>query len=252
MSKRNRGIGSIDKALDIIEAISTGRRRQADIADQVGLAESTTYEYLTTLQQRGMVVKEEDTYRVGLKSLDYGAKARQSYQELLDAAESGLDRLVESTGEAVNLVVEEQGNGVYIDRRTGKRGVPTDSWIGKHKPLHIISAGKAILSCLPKDRVDNIIDKYGLDKVTEQTITSPDGLRQQLEEVREQGYAVNNRESHSRIHAVGVPITPDGNVVGAVSVAGPVGRLDEEHLTGDLLREVQGIVDEIELRMTLS
>ena len=251
-NKSNRGIGAADKVLDIIEAISSGNRQLADIADQVGLAKSTTYEYLTTLQQRGMVVQQEDGYRIGLKFLDHGAKAKQSYQELLDAAEPGLDRLVESTGEAVNLVVEEQGLGVYIDRRTGKKGVPTDSWTGKHKHLHIISAGKAILAHLPDPRVDSILDQHGLKKITEHTITTPSVLHQQVETIRDQGYAINDQESHSRIRAVGVPIIPNETVIGAISVAGPVGRLDSERLTGDLLQQVQGVVNEIELKMTLS
>ena len=245
------GIKSAGTSFGIIETIYQNQPISlTELAAEVDIANSTAYEHISTLLDSGYIVKRDDGYYLSLKFLDRGTKAKEYYQELLDVSGPALEQLVDETDEAVNLVVEEHGQAVYIDRRTGERGVPTNSWVGKRKPLHTLSAGKAILSQLPDERVDEILDVPGLSVSTERAITSREELYDELEEIRQNGVSFNDRESHSQIRAVGAPIVVDDRVYGAVSVAGPAMRLTGEYFRQEIAGLLQGAVNEIELKLT--
>lgn len=253
MGQENRtrqGIKASTTAFAIIETVhEQGPLRLIDVADSVEIANSTAHEHLTSLEEAGYVIKESNGYRLGLKFLDHGMQAKRHYRELLDAAEPVLEQLIDETDEAVNLVVEEHDHAVYIARLTGDRGVPTNSWVGKRKQIHTLSAGKAILAHLPPDQVDAIIERRGLTAVTDETVASRTELTATLETIRERGFAFNNRESHESIRAVGVPILLDDTVQGAISVAGPARRLTGEYFESDIPDLLLGAVNEIELKL---
>ncbi|MFA9418244.1 IclR family transcriptional regulator [Natrinema sp. HArc-T2] len=245
-----QGIKATETAFDIIKTIhEAGHIRLVELADTVGIANSTAFSHLTTLEELGYVVKEPDGYRLGLRLLDHGIQAKYHYRELLDASKPVLEQLVSETDEAVNLVVEEDNHAVYIGRLTGDRGVPTNSWVGKHKQIHTLSAGKAILAHMPENQVDEIISQTGLDGVTAETITTREELESEFEEIRERGVAFNNCESHESIRAVGAPIILNEEVYGAVSVAGPAKRLTGEYFRSEIPDLLLGAVNEIELKL---
>lgn len=131
-----------------------------------------------------------------------------------------------------------------------ERGVPTNSWVGKRKQMHTLSAGKAILAHMTDERVDEVIRKIGLEEMTPETITTKSELEAECEEIRERGVAFNDRESHGSIRAVGSPIIHDSKPIGAVSVAGPARRLTDDYFNDKMPKLLLGAVDEIELKLT--
>ncbi|SFB73918.1 transcriptional regulator, IclR family [Halobiforma haloterrestris] len=248
-STAGSGIKATETTFAIVDALADRERaRLTEIADAVDVANSTASDHLRTLRDHGYVVAEEDGYRLGLKFMDTGERAKRHYRDLLEAADPVLEQLVAETGETVNLVAEENGRGVYVDRRVGERGVPTDSWVGRGKPLHTISAGKAILAELPEERRAELLEG-GLAGVSDRTITSPADLEDELAAVQEEGVAFNDRESHERIRAVGAPIVLEGDVYGAVSVAGPAKRLTGSYFREEIPDLLLGAVNEIELKL---
>ncbi|WP_082146872.1 IclR family transcriptional regulator C-terminal domain-containing protein [Halostagnicola sp. A56] len=99
------------------------------------------------------------------------------------------------------------------------------------------------------DQVDELINQTDLTRVTAETITTRDELESGLKEIRAQGIAFNDKESHERIRAVGSPIILDGKVHGAVSVAGPAKRLTDEYFASEIPNLLLGAVNEIELKL---
>lgn len=145
-----------------------------------------------TLERDGYVIKEEETYRLGLRLLDLGGFARR-YHRIYEIAKEEVASLAEETGEMANLVVEEKGKGVYLHRAHGLEAVRTDSYIGQRVHLHNTALGKAILAHLPETRVDEIIERHGMPSSTPSTITERDALFEELETVREEGVAFDDR-----------------------------------------------------------
>jgi DNA-binding IclR family transcriptional regulator len=192
-----------------------------DIANHLDYPKSTTHNHLKTLTENGYLKVEDGVYELTLFFLDLGIYAKQQLR-IARLSKEILQQLAEDTNEAAWLMVEEQGYVVGVEKALGERAVQTSGRIGRHTRFHYHAPGKAILANLDDDRVDEILAQQGLPGKTEHTITDRDRLFEEIEEVREQGYAVDDEERIHGVRCVAAPINDDGgDVIGAVSVSGP-------------------------------
>lgn len=215
------------RSLDIIETLrKLDGARLTTVASHLDLPDSTVHNHLTTLVQRGYVVRNDNTYRVSLRFLDVGEYAR-SRRKIYEISRSEINELADETGESANLLVEENGRGVYLHNARGNDGIPLDIHPGKHVSLHTTALGKAILAQFPESRIETILDRRGLPPRTPKTITSADELSTKITKIRDVGYAVNDEERVRGVRSVAVAIkNENGQVIGAVGVAGPASRVD--------------------------
>ncbi|MFC7165061.1 IclR family transcriptional regulator [Halospeciosus flavus] len=147
------------------------------------------------------------------------------------------------------FVVEEHGQAVYVEKALGEDAIQPYGRVGKRVDLHDIAAGKAILSELPRRRVHEIVDEHGLTRHTEHTITSLDRLFEELDTVREQGYATNENETFEGFRAVASPVSPEGDLQGAVVISGPQTRFEGERFQSELPAIVSRVANELELEI---
>jgi len=177
----------------------------------------------------------------------------QTGQEGFDLAKKKVDQLAAETEERSQFIVEEHGSRFYVYTQAGENAVQTDATIGKRGYLHVSAAGKAILAALPRQRVEDVIDRRGLPAVTEQTITDESALFEELEAIRERGYAYNREESTEGLRAVGVAITDrNDGVIGALSISAPAHRLKDDRFETEFPDLIMGVTNEIELRLEYS
>jgi len=238
---------------DIVQRISEEEGVPlSELAGELGYAKSTVHRHLQTLADLGYVVKRDGDYHVGLRFLELGVTARNSYSGYTLVREK-VEEIAEETGERAQFFVEEHGKAVYLARSVGEHAVRTDPGIGSRIPLYAASAGKAILSELPDEELSDMFERMSFEPVTEHTIVDPEELRAELAEVRERGYAFNREESLRGTHAVGVPICgPDGDVIGGLSVTGPSHRLKGERFKQELPDLLLGAANELELNIAHS
>jgi len=223
-----------------------------DIATALGLSKSTVYNHLRTLNRLGYVVKEDNTYHLGLKFLDLGNAARDR-QNLYEVAKGEIDALVSSIGEHGYVMVEERGQGVYIYQSKTARGIQTDSHIGTTVDLHATAVGKAYMAHLPEDRRAELLDSLALAPRTEATYTDRDRLEAELNAIRRQGFAFNNEERFVGLRAVGAPVLgPDEEVLAAISVSGPTTRLSGDRYRTEIPEKVRETARIIGIRATYS
>lgn len=251
---RGGQIQSVDTAFEILDAIEAlAEPTLSVIADEVDLAKSTVFDHLQTLEAKDFVVRTaDDSYRIGLRFLDYGGQARNQH-EIYRIAKPELEKLAETTGELVNLAVEEHGIGVYVDYVRGEESVNLDTYVGKREYLHSTAFGKAILAFLPDHRVDEIIDRRGLPSETEGTVATRSELDSRLERIRKRGFAVDREERLEGLRCVAAPVVnSDDGVLGAVSISGPTSRLHDDRLTNELADEVMRTANIIEINLTYS
>ena len=221
-----------------------------ELTDTFDLSKSSIHNYLSTLEQDGYVVKTGNTYQIGLRLLDLGGHARHR-KRIYDIAKDEVTTLAEETGELANLLVEEHGKGVYLHRAHGADAVKTDSYIGQRVHLHNTGLGKAILAHLPRDRVNEIIDKHGIPATTENTITDRDELFTCLEQVRETGVAFDDEARVKGLRCVAVPIVNNNDTIeGAISVSGPTSRFREQRFREELPSKLKSASNIIELNIT--
>ncbi|MDB2283014.1 IclR family transcriptional regulator [Halorubrum ezzemoulense] len=220
-------VGATERSFSIIEQLGErGGCGVSELAESLSISKSTVHNHLQTLRSLGYVVQDGDEYRLGLQFLGLGDRARQ-HHDLYHVAKPETDSLVEAVGERAQVMVEDDGVGIYIYQSLADQAVRTDSHIGTVVDLHATSVGKAYLAHLPDDRLDEVLEAISFTEQTPETLTEVKSLRAELDEIAERGYAFNDEERTVGMRAVGAPIlsADDDRVLGAISVSGPTTRM---------------------------
>lgn len=243
---RVRAVGTTNRILEAIKEL--GEAGPTELARYLELPKSTVYNHLKTLEDAEFLVQEDNAYRLSFKFLNYGHIVRQQ-SDLYRFGREKIDELANDTEEVVNLMAPEGDRGVYLYKARGSRAVQHDTRPGKRVLLHTTAMGKSILSTLPNQDVQKIIDEEGLEEETPNTITNRDELFEELETIRQRGFATNTGERNERVYCVAAPIeVEDKGVLGALSVSGPKPRL-KGRLEDDLPEKVIEVSNVIEINI---
>jgi DNA-binding IclR family transcriptional regulator len=243
-------IGSVQNTIRIIEAVvELDAARNVDIAEATGLSEAAVSKHLRTLTDAEFLTRDDGSYRPSFRFLDVGETVRQGIQGV-SHIRNALDKLVDETGELAYYIVEEHGRAVVVFRREGREGVNTRSRVGKRLLMHQNAGGKALLAHESRAFVDAVVEDHGLPASTGNTITERDALYEELETVRERGYALNEEESSAGIHAVSAPVlAAEDDVAGACSIVGPKYRVAGDRLHEDLPDLLLTVANELSLNL---
>lgn len=223
------GTGSLEKAIDMLEAVGAAPDglSQTDLAAQLALPRTTTYRLLATLVARGMLRRDplRKVYRLGLRCFEM---ARQAYTmpDLAAAAALEMRGLRDLTGETCYLATLDGLEVISLERCDGAHSVRSAAVLGQRKPVHCTSQGKAILSVMQAAPREEIVRDMTLRSFTPHTITDRRRLNAELKITAARGYAIDDEEIVLGVRCVGAPIVDASGVVrGAISVAGPAYRL---------------------------
>lgn len=245
----NRRVKSTDTLFEIINTLqSMNGATLAELADELDYAKSTILSHLTTLESNEYVVRTGDEYELSLKFLYHGMFVKNN-MSIARMAKPILEDLAVETGEVAWVIVEEHGRAVYLEKAMGEKAVQTHASVGGRAHLHHLATGKIILAHLPDERVDEIIEQHGLPELTPNTITDPDELRAELEEIRKEGIAFNDKETVSGLRAIGAPVLGEDTIHGAICVSGPANRLTIERCEEEIEPLLLEAANELELKL---
>jgi DNA-binding IclR family transcriptional regulator len=223
---------SVTIALDILDAFFIDAEiGLSELARRVGVTKSTMHRTCGVLVDRGALEKAPSgRYRLGVHLLEYGQLVT-TRSALRTQALPLLVELRNAIGETVQLGVPSGGDVLYIERVEGLGALRFTTEAFRRSPVHRSSAGKAIAAFRPEVAAARI--KLGMKPVTGHTIVIPRMFVEELARVRDRGYAISIDESEIGLSSIGVPIRgqPDGQVIAAISTAGPTGRLLGDHET---------------------
>jgi DNA-binding IclR family transcriptional regulator len=252
MKTQTNVLKSADKMFSILEYLKQqGGKSVTELSKELDMPPSTIQVYLNTLNNHKFVVKEDNSYNIGLKFLEFGTHS-VCKKRIFPEVKKKVEELAESTGELGGCFLEEEGDAVYAYECQGEKSIRTELSVGGRTGLHCTAAGKAILANLPEERIERIIQNKGLEPKTENTITQPEDLKGELEKIREQGHAYNNEESISGVRSVAAPVLLDDTIAGSISVAGPANRFVGERFEKEIPEKVKAVTNELELRLTYS
>lgn len=235
------GVRATETAIRILEAIVEldGEAGITELATHLSLAKSTIFKHLNTLETNGLVIEYDDRYRVGLRALEFGGHA-QRYDGVYDTAYPEVRQLADESGELANLMFEEGGEGVYVYTAEGPEAVDINTQTGRRVHLHATGIGKAILATMADDRIDDIVDRYGLPAATPQTITERTVLFEEIETIREEGIAYDREESIEGMACLARPLSVPGPRPAAISITGPASRV----MTGETESQLRTQLDQ--------
>lgn len=244
-------IKSVEMAFEVLEVLAAeGEATLSEIQAAVGKPRSTTHDYLKSLTSIQYVVKREQRYRVSTRSLALGVRVRENMQ-LYQLAKPELDGIAEQTGEHVSLMIEEHGLGVLLSISKGEGALDLGVSEGWRMALSTNAPGKAILAHLPDDRIEEILDDHGLPEITEATVAERDELYDQLQTIRDRGYALDFGERVEGVRAVSVPILVRNRPFGALTISGPTNRITGQRIEDEFIEQLSQSANVIEIRYTL-
>jgi len=252
-TNNNYRVAAADKVLSILGAFLTtpAPRKLVNLAESSGISRPTAFRLLATLEAQGFVVKNEKAeYSLGYKCLLLG-NAAESALELRTEARPIMERLRDLTGESVQIATLEGWQIVYLDRVPSLQAVGyMTSRAGSIFPAYCTGLGKCLLAFRPEAEVNAWSHTVTLSQHTPMTLTTPEALMAELSQTRTRGYSTDNQERELGVSCIAAPIRDvEGNVVAALSVAGPTSRFPRTLDSSDLARQVVHAADAISQRL---
>ncbi|MCL2163382.1 MAG: IclR family transcriptional regulator [Oscillospiraceae bacterium] len=225
----SKNVKSIIKAAAIIDALADSDEPLAlsAISRELGMAKSTLHGLISTLVDVGYVAQDVETgyYFLGFKLFEIGSTVSRKWNER-KIAYPFMQKLAEKTGETIHLAVLDDGEVLYILKQESSDSIRIVTDMGIKLPAHCTGLGKVLLSGLQPYDFKKFIRRRSLDKYTDTTITNMERLKEELDRIRAQGYAIDEQEYVEGLRCVAVPIhNHRGDVTCALSVAGPVARM---------------------------
>jgi IclR family transcriptional regulator, KDG regulon repressor len=244
-TKPSNLVQTIERASLILDILGQSPEGMSirDLSDRIRLPKGTTHRLLSSLSYFDYVRQDTKTrnYFLGFKLVDLG-NLLLSQLDMRKEAEPFLRALAERTKETVHLVILDQNEVVYLDKlefHHATSGLRMASRVGSRNPAHSCAVGKVLLAYLPEKALEIMTEEKGLAKRTGNTITDFNQLKDHLELVRKQGYAVDDEENERGIRCVGAPVFNEGGrAVAAISISGPAFRVTKKVIQEMLKKEV--------------
>jgi DNA-binding IclR family transcriptional regulator len=248
-------VRAITRAFDILALLEQGPGGVSlhELVQRSELSKPTVFRMLRNLEHGGLVerVAGTDSYRLGLRCVRLG----QAYLSQVDFRREALpvlERLRDSYSETVHLaVLDGDLRVVYLEKLEGSHAVGVMmSAIGRSAPSYCTGLGKALLAARDDDPVATLEQRGELVPKTAYTIWEPDALRAELRTIRDRGYSLDLEEHEEGVRCIATTIRgADGQVLAALSIAGPADRMPEGLLTGDLAHAAVKAGKEISRRL---
>lgn len=139
--------------------------------------------------------------------------------------------LSKKTGQTVHLGILNEQEGVYIDKIEGETAIIRFSKIGRGIPLHSTAIGKVLLAFKEPKETQRLLADYQFTEQTPHTIKNRDDFMKQLEQVHQQGYAIDNQENELGVRCIAVPLLNYANeAIAGVSISTLISQVDDEKL----------------------
>ena len=233
----------ISKSMRVLDIICASRTRltYSQITEASGLPKSSTHRLLSILREEGLVALDplRNVYGPGPVLMGWATNVL-SAADLPEISATPLMKLSSEVkaGTAVSILDESQVLWLRIvDYPSRHRQAPR---VGDRTPVHVCAAGKALLAFSENARRQTILDKMEFEAFTHRTITDPKAFADELDNVREVGVAISNREEYLQDVGLAAPVFDhNGDVIAAVSMWDMTGKRGAD----DLWAHRQRLVD---------
>ncbi|MFY0545403.1 IclR family transcriptional regulator [Brevibacillus sp. H7] len=208
-----------------------------ELVNLTSLPKTSVHRMVTTLEEAGFLRRSQTgVYELGLAFLQFG----HAVTERLDIRRMSLpvmQRLKEEIGEAVNLIIRDGDEAIYVEKVDTNEPVRVYTAIGRRAPMYAGACPRILLAHLPRRQREQYLETVQLEPIANNTITDKEVLRRVLEEARQTGYTVSHSELANFTSAVASPIFDHtGQVVAGLSIVGPENRFQAEHLPRLILK----------------
>ncbi len=221
------GVQSVTRVFELLEILAEtdDGTTISDLAARSGVPVPTIHRLLRTMINLGYVRQLlSRRYALGPRLIRLG---EQAHGQLGAVARPELRRLAQRLGETANLAALDRDAVVYVAQSPSPHAMRMFTEVGRRVDLHDTGVGKAILASLPESTIESIIGRTGMATPTSHSHANLESLLADVREIRDRGYSIDDQEQELGVRCYAV-LVPNAPVPMAVSVSGPVVRVDEE------------------------
>ncbi|MFC5591965.1 IclR family transcriptional regulator [Sporosarcina soli] len=243
MTTKNK---TVVRSLDILNLfIDHEELTFQEIIDLSGIPKTSVYRMLMTIEDMGFVEKGADSkYRLGLLFLKFGDLVSRRL-DIRQVAYPIMKDLHNDVEEAVNLIIQQGDEAIYIEKIDTYQKVRLYTAIGRRSPLYAGACSRVILSYLPDNEIAKYVASTELKPFAQGTITEKDHLMETIHQARENGYTVSHSELENHTSSIAAPIFDhQGYVIAGISIAGIEANYQNErisYLADKVMRAAQEI-----------
>ena len=208
MKENNNRVKSLIKAIDILDMLSSKSNgmKLMELSNLLSYPKSTVHALLSTMRDRGLVEQLDDgSYTLGIKLFEYGSSVSRNF-DIGKISKPYLEELSSLTGSNTVISMFDGKAVVSFDYSLSRTGIQIIPEMGVRLPLHATSQGKLALSTLSQRDLNRLISEKDLVPFTPHTITKMDVLDQQIKEIREKGYSIEDGEYKIGLRSVSAPV----------------------------------------------
>ncbi|MFT6925468.1 MAG: DNA-binding IclR family transcriptional regulator [Psychromonas sp.] len=228
----NQGNQSLNKAIDIIDAIADGHQQLKGICDYLNLPNSTVHRIIHGLIAARYV---RDVKGIGLvlgtKMIQLGNRAQKD-MPLKEISHPYLCELAELTNDTVHLGIKDEDEVFYLDKILGNRSIQLRSQVGDRLPLAGTGIGKSLMIDMPTTEMKRLINK--------QPNLDVDSLLSRMKEYAKHDYSFDLEDSEELVRCVAVPIrNKHNNIIAAISVTSITPYMSDSRMV-ELIEVIRG------------
>jgi IclR family transcriptional regulator, pca regulon regulatory protein len=244
-------VAGLVHGLSVLQAFQRKPRlTQSELSSLTGLTRATARRSLITLASLGYVDVEDNYYRLSPKVIELASGYFNSNEGWVTIAAPYLEVLRNKVEENVSAVVLDRTDIVYVASFSADKVMSINIRIGGRKPAYCTAMGRVLLAGMPEECARDVLEMSGIQKKTEQTETSIEGILAEIRKTREQGYALIDQELEPGLVAVAVPIrNMRGETVAAINICGHTMQTSLERLTSACLPEALKAAKQITARL---
>ncbi|WP_028115958.1 DNA-binding transcriptional regulator KdgR [Ferrimonas senticii] len=251
---KNELVSSVQKVFGLLECLGAEKEWGiTEIAQSLMMSKSTVYRFLQTMKSLGYVEQDEDNdkYTLTMKLFELGSKALE-HRDLIQIAAKPMQQLSELLGETTHLAVLKQNTIVYVHKIDAVQTIGIYSRIGREAPLYCTGIGKCLMAYREAEVVEALMADVEFNRFTDNTHADFASYRNELELVKQQGFAEDKEEFEQHIRCLSAPIFDHlGNVVAGLSVSWLILRFNEADKAA-YVEKIQAVAKRISLGLGCS
>ena len=242
-------INSVVRAAKILEAFSleTPTLSNAELSKILRINKSAITRLMHSLVKAGLVSRDETTGRYSLthKLFRIGS-VYVNNSSLHTIGRPLLEKLSSRFNENAQIGILDRAEVMYLEQVKCSQHIGLMSTSGSRLPSYCTGAGKVLLAYLTDDEFEEVCATADLKRYTPLTIVEPDKLREQMQKIRQAGYAIAKSEFQPDVISFAAPVFGEnGKVIAAISLAGPVFRMDFPEKMEEFIQVVVDTAGEI-------
>lgn len=247
MQNKNK---TVVKSMDLLNLfVKHSKLNLNEMVQLSGIPKTSVHRMVGSLEDMGFLQKDEEgKYSLGLLFLQFG----QLVADRLDIRQIALPvmkALRDDVEEAVNLIVKEGKEAIYIEKLDTLHPVRLYTKIGRRSPLYAGACSRILLAFSEEDEREQYLNEIELKPIGTGTITDREKLRRVLEECKKNGFSISHSELENHTSAVAAPIFDySGQLVAGLSIAGPDVRFQNDRLP-ELIEKVKNAANQISQKL---